>query len=31
MTMTNFVVPSEPYNRIQIKGKAKAKIYEISR
>lgn len=31
MAMTNLVFPSEPYNRIQIKGKAKAKIYEISR
>ena len=31
MAMTNLVVPSEPYNRIRIKGKAKVKIYEISR
>ena len=29
MAMTNLVFPTEPYNRIQIKGKAKAKIYQI--
>ena len=29
MAMTNLVFPSKPYDRIQIKGKAKAKIYTI--
>lgn len=29
MAMTNLVFPSEPYSRIEIKGKAKAKIYAI--
>ena len=29
MAMTNLVFPSEPYNKLTIKGKAKAKIYSI--
>ena len=29
MAMTNLVFPSEPYNKLTIKGKAKAKIYAI--
>ena len=29
MAMTNQVFPSEPYNKLTIKGKAKAKIYQI--
>ena len=29
MAMTNLVFPSEPYNKLSIKGKAKAKIYSI--
>lgn len=30
MAMTNLVFPSEPYNRLIIKGKAKANIYKIN-
>ena len=29
LSMTNLVFPSSPYNRISVKGKASAKIYEI--
>ena len=29
LSMTNLVFPSSPYNRISVKGKANAKIYEI--
>ena len=29
LAMTNLVFPSSPYNRISVKGKANAKIYEI--
>ena len=29
LAMTNLVFPSSPYNRISVKGKASAKIYEI--
>ena len=29
MAMTNLVFPSEPYNKLTIKGKAKAKIYSL--
>ena len=29
MAMTNLVFPTEPYNRIEIKGKAKAKVYAL--
>ena len=29
MCMTNLVFPSEPYNRISVKGKAKVKIYSL--
>ena len=29
MSMTNLVFPSTPYDRLTIKGKAKAKIYKI--
>ena len=31
MSMTNLVFPSEPYNKLTIKGKAKAKIYQIEK
>jgi hypothetical protein len=27
--MTNLVFPSEPYNALSIKGKAKATVYEL--
>ena len=30
MAMTNLVFPTEPYNKITVKGKAKARIYGIS-
>ena len=30
MVMTNLVFPTEPYDKIIVKGKAKAKIYKIS-
>lgn len=29
MSMTNLVFPSEPYNRISVKGKAKVRIYSL--
>ena len=29
MSMTNLVFPTEPYDKLTIKGKAKAKIYKI--
>lgn len=31
MAMTNLVFPSQPYNKLTIKGKAKAKIYAIGK
>ncbi|MGN0257791.1 MAG: GH32 C-terminal domain-containing protein, partial [Bacteroides sp.] len=31
MAMTNLVFPSEPYNKLTIKGKAKAKIYDLGK
>ena len=31
MSMTNLVFPSEPYNKLTIKGKAKTKIYQIEK
>ena len=31
MAMTNLVFPSEPYNRLSIQGKAKARIYSLSK
>ena len=30
MVMTNLVFPTEPYDKIIVKGKAKAKIYKIT-
>ena len=30
MVMTNLVFPTEPYDRLVVKGKAKAKIYKIT-
>ena len=30
MVMTNLVFPTEPYDKIVVKGKAKAKIYKIT-
>lgn len=29
MSMTNFVFPTTPYNKVSVKGKAKIKIYAI--
>ena len=29
MAMTHLIFPSQPYNKLTIKGKAKAKIYSI--